>query len=152
MPGPLSQHPASWFANMLSYPEEMEYVADIRIIAMLFYSWTFMDVDTEDLKKFSTWFGDHVTCPIMSEAIYTPMSLLEIVAYAEINEKPPDRIRDMELSYRGHVLQRAHEICDQLYSEGRARFNMTTNRTEYQIPRRGFVGRLSNGDTSSESD
>ena len=112
MPGPLSQHPASWFANMLSYPEEMEYVADIRIIAMLFYSWTFMDVDTEDLKKFSTWFGDQLTCPIMSEAIYTPMSLLQIVEFAEINEKPPDKIRDMELSYRGHVLQRAHEIIN----------------------------------------
>ena len=101
MPGPLTQHPNSWFANMLSFPEEMEYVADIKIIAMLFYSWTFMDVHTEGLVKFSSWFGDHVTVPSFTEAIYTSMSLVQIVRYAEINNRPPPPImRQMELSYR----------------------------------------------------
>ena len=112
---------------MQSFPEAMEYVPDIRTISLLFHSWSFIDIASDTPVRFCTWFGDHVTVPRMTEAIYIPMTLPQIVAFSELNQRPPDLIRNMELSYRGHILQGAHENCDQLYAEGRARFNLTAN-------------------------
>ena len=97
---------------MLAHQEAVLWTADIKIISMLFFSWQFEDVYSERFIPFCTWFGDHVTVPRMTEAIYTPMSLNQILAYTQLNDRPPHLIRDMELSYRGHVLIRAHEICE----------------------------------------
>ena len=112
---------------MQSLPEAMEYVHDIRIISVLFHSWCFMDIASDTPVRCCTCFGDLGTVPRMTDAIYTPMTLPQIVALGELNKRPPDLIRNIEFSYRGHILRRAHEICDQLYVEGRARFNLTAN-------------------------
>ena len=114
---------------MISWPEEMEYVADIRINAMLFHQWFFLIIGRDEHVRFCDWFGDHVSVPTATEVITITHTLFQIVEYGEINQRPdtPEEMRLLEESYRGHVQAKGREICDQIHAEGRTRFNLTVN-------------------------